>query len=111
VLADRGFRVLSIAAPGMGETPPLESPDDYRPTRLAELVLDVAGERGIDRFVYMGFSWGASIGVHLAAGNPERVEALVLLDAGHTDVVLDATREQLEAEFAREQEQIGRAHV
>ena len=34
----------------------------------------------------MGWSWGASIGVHLAARRPELLTTLVLLDAGHTDV-------------------------
>ena len=38
------------------------------------------------RFDYVGWSWGASIGVHVAAGHADRLTALVLLDAGHTDV-------------------------
>jgi pimeloyl-ACP methyl ester carboxylesterase len=34
----------------------------------------------------VGWSWGATIGVHLAARHADRLTALVLLDAGHTDV-------------------------
>jgi pimeloyl-ACP methyl ester carboxylesterase len=103
LLAERGFRVVSIAPPGGGETPPLEDPDAYRPTRLAELVVETADAQGFDRFVFMGASWGASIGVHLASAHAARVQALVLLDAGHTDVRLDRTRDELVAEFEAEQ--------
>jgi pimeloyl-ACP methyl ester carboxylesterase len=80
LLAERGFHVVSLVPPIV------DDPDAYLPTRLAKHVLDVADGRGIDRFVFMGHSWGASIGVHLAADHPDRVERLVLLDAGHTDV-------------------------
>lgn len=102
-LAGRGVHVISIAAPGGGETPPLAEPEAYLPSRLAQLVVDVADDHGIDRFVYMGASWGASIGVHLGALHPERVEALVLLDAGHTDYALEKTRDELVAEFEADQ--------
>ena len=104
ILASCGFRVLSIAPPGAGDTPSLAEPDDYLPTRLAQFVVDTAGALGVDRFAFMGWSWGASIGVHLAVRHPSRIEALVLLDAGHTDVELEQTRGELEREFAAEQE-------
>jgi pimeloyl-ACP methyl ester carboxylesterase len=82
---ERGFRVLAPAAPGMGDSPPLSDLEDYRPTRLAHLVVEIADAIGLDRFAYAGWSWGASIGVHLAARHTDRLVALVLLDAGHTD--------------------------
>ena len=105
MLAERGFRVIAIAAPGAGETPPLGDPDGYLPTRLAQIVLDVADSVGVDRFVFVGHSWGASIGVHLGARHPDRVEGLVLLDAGHTDVTLDGSRDELVHRFETDQEQ------
>jgi pimeloyl-ACP methyl ester carboxylesterase len=37
------------------------------------------------RVVFVGFSWGATIGAHLAATSPQRLAALVLLDAGYSD--------------------------
>jgi pimeloyl-ACP methyl ester carboxylesterase len=87
LLAARGFHVLSIEPPGTtGETPPLDDPDGYLPSRLARLVVEVAESRGIDRFLYMGHSWGGSIGVHLGASQPDRVDGIVLLDGGHVDV-------------------------
>jgi pimeloyl-ACP methyl ester carboxylesterase len=98
-----GYRVLAIAAPGGGDSPPLDAPDAYLPTRLGQLVLAVSDELGVGSFVFAGWSWGASIGVHLAAQHAARLRALVLLDAGHTDVELERTVEELEHEFAQEQ--------
>ena len=39
----------------------------------------------LDQVAFVGFSWGATVGVHLAAASPERVRALVLLDGGYRD--------------------------
>jgi pimeloyl-ACP methyl ester carboxylesterase len=103
LLAERGLRVIAIAAPGVGETPPLADPDDYLPTRLARIVLDVADDRGIERFAFMGHSWGGSIGVHLAALHPERVDALILLDAGYSDVEGSESRDELVSRFEADQ--------
>jgi pimeloyl-ACP methyl ester carboxylesterase len=103
LLAERGIRVIAIAAPGAGETPPLAAPDDYLPTRLARIVLAVADALGADRFVFMGHSWGGSIGVHLAALHPERVDALILLDAGYSDVERVESLDELVRAFETDQ--------
>jgi len=103
LLAERGFRVIAIAPPGAGETPALDDPDDYLPSRLAQLVLDVADGAGVERFVFMGHSWGGTIGVHLAAMHPERVEALILLDAGYADAGTEDSREELVRRFEADQ--------
>src|SRR5436190_6680229 len=105
LLAERGLRVIGIDPPGVAGSASLDAPDDYLPTRLARLVLSVADARGFARFAYLGWSWGASIGVHLAAAQPQRIEALALLDAGHTDVDLGGTLAELEQQFEAEQVQ------
>jgi pimeloyl-ACP methyl ester carboxylesterase len=102
-LADRGFRVLSIAAPGAGESPPLPTLEAYRLPRLADLVAETADALDVDRFVFMGASWGASIGVHLTTAYPDRIEALILIDAGHTDVTTDRPLEERVKAFEAEQ--------
>jgi pimeloyl-ACP methyl ester carboxylesterase len=84
--AARGFHVLAFAAPGIAGPPAFPDPGDYRPTRLADLLVAVADAFGVARFGYVGWSWGASIGVHLGARHRDRLDALVLLDAGHTDI-------------------------
>jgi pimeloyl-ACP methyl ester carboxylesterase len=103
LLAGRGFRVIAIAPPGAGETPPLDDPDDYLPSQLAERVLAVADANGIDRFAFMGHSWGGTIGAYLAALHPDRVDALVLLDAGYAGHPTDRTRDELVREFEADQ--------
>lgn len=76
--AARGLRVLAPDLPGFGGSA-VVSPDDYRPSRLAELLLRELPER----FALVGFSWGGTIGCHLVAQAPERVTALALVDVGY----------------------------
>jgi len=95
--------VISIEAPGLGATAPLDDPDDYLPSRLARLIVDVADRAELDEFVFMGHSWGGSIGVHLAALNPDRVEAFILLDAGYSDVEGEESRDELVRRFEADQ--------
>jgi lipase len=87
--AERGLRVVSFAAPGISEGAMLPDPEDYRPSRLADAIIAAADELGLETFAFVGWSWGASIGVHVAIRHPGRVGRLVLLDAGHTDIPRD----------------------
>lgn len=79
-LAELGYRVLAVDPPGW-RSPPLPRAE-YRPTALTGRLLDAIEE---PRFAFVGWSWGATIGVHLGALAPERLTALALLDAGYTD--------------------------
>jgi pimeloyl-ACP methyl ester carboxylesterase len=105
--AELGFHVVAIAAPGIVDTKPMRDLAGYRPSRLADLVVGLADASGLERFAYAGWSWGASIGVHLGARHPERLDALVLLDAGHTDIPGDPSRslDDVLADFSSQQEQ------
>lgn len=94
LLAERGFHVIAFNPPWR------EDPDFYKPSSLARYIVDAVDA---ERFAFMGHSWGASIGVQLAAAYPDRVEALILLDAGHTDVRDIESREALADEFVAEQ--------
>ena len=76
--AARGFRVLAPDLPGFGGSAAVE-PDDYRPSRLAQLLLRDLPER----FALVGFSWGGTIGCHIVAQAPQRVTALALVDVGY----------------------------
>jgi pimeloyl-ACP methyl ester carboxylesterase len=89
--AARGFHVVSIDAPGIADGHTLPDLAGYRPSSLAALIVEAAESLGIDRFDFVGWSWGASIGVHLGARHADRLRGLVLLDAGHTDVPGDAS--------------------
>jgi pimeloyl-ACP methyl ester carboxylesterase len=84
--ADAGLDVVSFAAPGVADPHAFPDLRDYRPSRLADLIVAVADRLDLGRFAFAGWSWGASIGVHLGARHRGRLDALVLLDAGHTDI-------------------------
>jgi len=76
--AARGFRVLAPDLPGFGGSAAV-SPDDYRPSRLAERLLRELPER----FALVGFSWGGTIGCHIVVQAPDRVTELALVDVGY----------------------------
>ncbi len=94
-----GLRVISISPPGI-ETEALPAAD-YRLPRLAELVISLLDALGLERAAYVGYSWGASIGCHLGARHPERLSALILLDAGYQDVPADGKSLEQRVEEAR----------
>jgi pimeloyl-ACP methyl ester carboxylesterase len=76
--AARGFRVLAPDLPGFGGSAAVAR-EEYRPSRLARLLLRELPER----FVLVGFSWGGTIGCHIVAQAPDRVTALALVDVGY----------------------------
>jgi len=92
-------RVISISPPGV-ETPALP-PEEYRLSRLAALVVRLLDSLSLERVAFVGYSWGASLGCHLAARFPERLSALVLLDAGYQDVPHDGKDLQTRFDEAR----------
>jgi lipase len=89
--AEHGLRVLALDAPGFGRSPAL-APGAYHPHALADLVPSLLDALAIDRVPFVGFSWGADIGCHVAARHPERLTALVLLDGGYADPPFDPSR-------------------
>jgi len=81
-LVAAGYTLFAVDAPGYGRSPALE-PEGYAAPRLAELAAGLLEALGIAPAVWIGFSWGASMGVHTAARFPSAVRALALLDGGY----------------------------
>ena len=75
-LAGAGFRVVAIDVAGSGVAGDGKGLDEYG--RLLGRVLD---ELGVEQMVLAGHSLGGRLAVELAAGQPERVIALLLVDA------------------------------
>jgi pimeloyl-ACP methyl ester carboxylesterase len=73
------FRVTAIDLPGFGSShPDARLILDEAPAQLAGLL----GELGIERAHVIGHSMGGLVAGGLAADHPERVDRLVLVDAG-----------------------------
>jgi pimeloyl-ACP methyl ester carboxylesterase len=73
------FEVCAIDLPGFGEsTEPLEAWDV---AAYARFVLGVCDELGLERFSLVGHSFGARIGIVIAATEPDRIARMVLTGA------------------------------
>jgi pimeloyl-ACP methyl ester carboxylesterase len=83
-LAAAGYSVYAPEAPGYGDSPRLE-PEQYLASKIAELGVALIDELALSPVIWVGFSWGANIGVHVAARHSDRLKALVLLDGGYLD--------------------------
>ena len=77
-------RVITFDLPGFGLTGPFAgqyTPDDYRGDTYAGFVLDLLDALKIDRVVLGGNSLGGEVAWRTAYAAPQRVAALVLVDA------------------------------
>jgi pimeloyl-ACP methyl ester carboxylesterase len=78
-LARSGHRVVAYDARGHGHSSPAPVPDAYTYERLAEDLLDVLDELGIERAAIAGASMGAQTALRFALEHPARVLALGLI--------------------------------
>ena len=73
-----GYATHVIELPGFGLTPALRKAD-ARFSQLADMVLHVMGELGIERAVFLGHSLGGGIALQIALRKPAAVAGLVLV--------------------------------
>lgn len=73
-----GYATHVIELPGFGLTPALRK-TDARFSQLADMVLHVVGELGIERAVFLGHSLGGGIALQIALRKPAAVAGLVLV--------------------------------
>jgi pimeloyl-ACP methyl ester carboxylesterase len=74
-LTDR-YRVVRVDYPSIGGSRDI-APESLTADRVCADLLAVASAAGFDRFAYWGYSWGAAVGLQLAA-RTSRLTALVL---------------------------------
>ncbi|MEQ8934651.1 MAG: alpha/beta hydrolase, partial [Amphiplicatus sp.] len=82
-LAERlgdAYRIISYDHPGNGLTGPAPN-DDYSAHGRMKALNSVAAAAGVDTFILAGNSMGGWVSWRYALENPDRVEALILLDA------------------------------
>lgn len=77
----RDYRVVRFDQIGHGLTG-ANPGGDHSPAAYVEGVRRVADKLGIERFVLAGNSMGGAIAARFALAHPERLEGLVLIDAG-----------------------------
>lgn len=73
------FEVCAIDLPGFGESG--EPPEAWDVAAYARFVLGVCDELGLDRFSLVGHSFGARVGIVIAATEPDRIARMVLTGA------------------------------
>lgn len=77
--ADKGFRVLAVDLPGMGQS---GRPDDFAftPSAMAIELVKLLSRLGIARAIPVGNSLGGNVALYLAIHFPALVDRLVLVD-------------------------------
>jgi pimeloyl-ACP methyl ester carboxylesterase len=80
-LADAGYRALALDMPGFGEAAIVEGPQSPWND-----VIETLAQLGIERAALVGNSFGGGVALRIAAIEPERVSALVLVSAGSPDM-------------------------
>jgi pimeloyl-ACP methyl ester carboxylesterase len=73
------LEVVAIDLPGFGGSP--EPPEPWDVGAYARFVLAACDDLGLDRFSLVGHSFGARIGIVLAATHPDRIARIVLTGA------------------------------
>lgn len=74
-------RVISMDLPGFGLTGP-NPQEDYSDPAYTQFILDLMDSLKVQRFVVAGNSLGGEIAWQVAVAAPQRVDKLILVDAG-----------------------------
>ena len=82
--ADR-FRIIALDQRGHGDSD-WASDGDYTPETQQIDIAAIVQELSLDEFVLMGLSMGGRNSFTYAANNPEKVKALIIVDAGPENV-------------------------
>jgi pimeloyl-ACP methyl ester carboxylesterase len=72
------YRIIRIDLPGHGLT---RAPANYARTPHGDIIAETAGKLGLQRFAVGGNSLGGLAVGNFAAGHPDRVSALILVDS------------------------------
>lgn len=95
-LTNAGYRVVAPDIRGYGLSDKPESVDDYSIGTVAEDMLAVLDDAGIEDAHVVGHDWGAALSWYLAIAHPHRVKSLVTLSVGHPTAFGSAGIRQLE---------------
>lgn len=77
------FRIISIDAPGHGETPPFKEAKKYEMPELATWINQLLDNLKIEKFYFLSHSWGSFVSLYYLLKYPERVKDSILIDGGY----------------------------
>lgn len=103
-----GVDVVALDLPGHGASAHLPPSAEYTLVNAARAVLSAADALGWARFSLLGHSMGGATATLVAAGAPQRVERLALIEAlGGLTEAEDATARRLQDAFAAQADPAG----
>jgi pimeloyl-ACP methyl ester carboxylesterase len=73
------FHVLAVDLPGFGKSDRRRG--DYSPEALADVVVKILDEKGVQRAHVVGHSWGCSVVLAFALRHPDRLDRLAVISA------------------------------
>ena len=85
ILSDRGWFVTTLYARGHGDSDWAKD-GDYTPETEQVDIRAVVDKLGLNNFILMGLSMGGRNSFTYAANNPDKVNALIIVDAGPENV-------------------------
>jgi len=91
-LAQQGYRVWAPDLRGYHLSERPKGVDNYKLDTLARDVIGLIDAAGAERARLVGHDWGSAIAWWTAFRQPDRVEQLVVLNAPHPKVLMDALR-------------------
>jgi pimeloyl-ACP methyl ester carboxylesterase len=77
-----GCRLFGCTRPTLRATAQSEpvTRERYRASAVADLAVQLVERLGVAPVIWIGYSWGASIGFRVAARNPDKIRALIFFD-------------------------------
>ncbi len=77
------YRLISIDAPGHGNTPPFNSSVSYELPRMAVWLDELFDLLQIEDFYFLSHSWGSFAALYYLVHSPNRVKGSLLIDGGY----------------------------
>jgi len=91
-LAASGFRAIALDLPGYGQSEQLSHVRDYALELLAADLAGLISALGLPKVHVIGHDWGGILAYALASRHPELVERLIVINAPHPTLFVQALR-------------------
>lgn len=93
------FRIISIDAPGHGQTQPFNFERNYEFPQMCEWLNKVLEKLNVNYFFFLSHSWGSFIALYYLINNSHKVKGSILIDGGYQSKKLGKVSLNKEIEF------------